>query len=155
MKTDIFLLHVLSSFFSFVYCIKSWNIENYLDWNTNVNVSLMLTREYWNRVVVVACKYFPGIIPIPNLEFLCQRGNKTHFSSLALVSGRLVEKLPKEISLETELIPSVSPNYVWPSCSVKASLHQRILRIQFFKPFLFKQCSLFYRIWKNLIYSIL
>ena len=111
MKTDIFLLHVLSSFFSFVYRIKSWNIENYLDWNTNVNVSVMLTWEYWNRVVVVACKYFPGIIPIPNLEFLCQRGNKTHFSSLALVSGRLVEKLPKEISLETELIPSVSPKF--------------------------------------------
>ena len=61
----------------------------------------MLTREYWNRVVVVACKYFPGIISIPNLEFLCQRGNKTHFSSLALVSGRLVEKLQKEVSLET------------------------------------------------------
>ena len=34
-----------------------------------------------------------------------------HFSSLALVSGRLVEKLPKEISLETELIPSVSPKF--------------------------------------------
>ena len=152
MKTDIFLLHVLSSFFSFVYCIKSWNIENYLDWNTNVNVSLMLTREYWNRVVVVACKYFPGIIPIPNLESLCQRGNKTYFSSLALVSGRLVEKLPKEISLETELIPSVSPNSVWPSLLSKSlSSPADTSNSIFLNLFLFEQCSLFYRIWKNLI----